>query len=51
MHMKIGQMQDIMGLFDEKQNFLKIPIFDADTAIRKFSKIHTFTDFRPLASF
>ena len=38
MHMKLSQMQDIRGLFDEKKCFLKIPILDVDTAIRKFSK-------------
>ena len=52
MHLKIGQMQDVRVLFDEKKCFLKIPIFDVDTAIRKFSEISAFfTDFRPLASF
>ena len=41
--MKLGQMQDIRGLFDEKKKcFLKIPIFDVDTAIRKFSKFPHF---------
>ena len=40
--MKLGQMQDIRVLFDEKKCFLKIPIFDVDTAIRKFSKFPHF---------
>ena len=42
MHLKLGQMQDVRALFDEKKYFLKIPIFDVDTAIRKFSKIPHF---------
>ena len=40
--MKLGQMQDIRGLYDEKKCFLKIPIFDVDTGIRKFSKFPHF---------
>ena len=40
--MKLGQMQDIRWLFDEKKYFLKIPIFDVDTAIRNFSKFPHF---------
>ena len=42
MHLKLGQMQDVRALFDEKKIVLKIPIFDVDTAIRKFSKIAHF---------
>ena len=42
MHMKTGQMQDIRGLFDDFFFFLKIPIFDVDMAIRKFSKFPLF---------
>ena len=38
MHMKLGQMQDVRVLFDD----LMIPIFDVDTAIRKFSKFPHF---------
>ena len=40
MHMKLGQMQDIRVLFDDF--FFLIPIFDVDTAIRKFSKFPHF---------
>ena len=42
MHMKLGQMQDVRALFDEKKGFLKIPIFDVNTAIRDFSKFTHF---------
>ena len=42
MHLKISQMQDVRVLFDEKKKILKIPIFDVDTAIRKFSKFPHF---------
>ena len=41
MHMKIGQMQDIRALFDEKK-ILKIPIFDVNTAIWIFSRFPHF---------
>ena len=41
-HMKVGEMQDIRALFDEKKCLLKIPIFYADTEIRKFSKFPHF---------
>ena len=42
MHLKLGQMQDIRVLFGEKKYFFKIPVFDVDTAIRKFSKFPRF---------
>ena len=38
MHLKLGQMPDVRALFDDEKKILKIPIFDVDTAIRKFSK-------------
>ena len=42
MHMKIGQIKDVRALLDEKKCFLKIPIFDVNTAIRNFSKFTHF---------
>ena len=42
MHLKLGQMQDVRALFDEKKKNLKIPIFDVDTGIRKFLKFPHF---------
>ena len=44
MHLKLGQMQDVRALFDEKK-ILKIPIFDVNTAIRKFRNFATFYRF------
>ena len=40
--MKIDQMQDVRALFDEKNVFLKIPIFYVNTAIRNLSKFSHF---------
>ena len=52
MHMKIGQMQDVRALFDEKNCFLKIPISDVNDVDTRFFEISAlFTYFRPLASF
>ena len=46
MHMKLGQMQDIRGLFDEKKGFWRRYGY---TQIFEISAL--LTDFRPLASF
>jgi len=45
MYTKIGQMQDIRALFDEKIFFLEISIFDVNTVIRDFRDFRTFYRF------
>ena len=49
MHMKLGQMQDIRGLFDEK--FENSHFWRRYGYAQIFEISALFTDFRPLASF
>ena len=52
MHMKLGQMQDIRGLFDEKKCFLKNSHFWRRYGYMQIFEISSLlTDFRPLAIF
>ena len=52
MHMKLGQMQDIRGLFDEKKCFFLNSHFWRRYGYTQIFKISSlFTDLRPLASF
>ena len=42
MHTKIGEMQDIRGLFDEKIFFFKIHIYDVTTVYAIYCDLRTF---------
>ena len=51
MHMKIGQMQDVRALLDEKKNSENSHFWRQYGYTQIFEIFSLFTDFRPLASF